>query len=178
VLPANTLALINAAIGPSPNITWVAISWTLGLAVGFTLVGRLSDIFGRRWFFIGASVLGLVGNIIGASAQSIDMLIATNCINGLAAAGQLSFHITLGELVPNAQRGPVNALILITSVPFAVFGPPVARALYVHTALQWRWSYILGVIVNAIAVLLFVIYYHPPTYVSRPSPLHNCVLTA
>lgn len=99
MLPANTLALINAAIGPSPNITWVAISWTLGLAVGFTLVGRLSDIFGRRWFFIGASVLGLVGNIIGASAQSIDMLIATNCINGLAAAGQLSFHITLGELV-------------------------------------------------------------------------------
>ncbi|KAF3037135.1 hypothetical protein E8E12_008141 [Didymella heteroderae] len=99
-------ALINVSIGPSPNITWVAISWTLGLAVGFTLVGRLSDIFGRRWFFIGASVLGLVGNIIGASAQSINMLIATNCINGLAAAGQLSFHITLGELVPNALRGP------------------------------------------------------------------------
>ena len=156
MLPANTLALINAAIGPSPNIAWVAISWTLGLAIGFTLVGRLSDIFGRRWFFI------------GASAQNISMLIATNCINGLAAAGQLSFHIILGELVPNALRGPVNALILVTSVPFAVFGPPVARALYAHTALQWRWSYILGVMVNAIAVILFVIYYHPPTYVSRP----------
>ncbi|KAH6622003.1 fungal trichothecene efflux pump [Boeremia exigua] len=164
VLPANTLALINAAIGPSPNITWVAISWTLGLAVGFTLVGRLSDIFGRRWFFIGSSILGLIGNIIGASAQSINMLIATNCINGLAAAGQLSFHITLGELVPNALRGPVNALILITSLPFAVFGPPVARALYTNTDLQWRWSYILGIIVNAIAVLLFVVFYHPPTY--------------
>ncbi|KAF3009713.1 hypothetical protein E8E13_008921 [Curvularia kusanoi] len=164
VLPANTLALINASIGPSPNITWVAISWTLGTTVGFTLVGRLSDIFGRRWFFIGASVLGLIGNIIGASAQSINMLIVTNCINGIAAAGQLSFHITLGELVPNALRGPVNALILVTSVPFAVFGPPVARALYTHTALQWRWSYILGVIVNTIAILLFVVYYRPPTY--------------
>ncbi|KAJ4371930.1 hypothetical protein N0V86_008484 [Didymella sp. IMI 355093] len=164
VLPANTLALINAAIGPSPNITWVAISWTLGLAVGFTLVGRLSDIFGRRWFFIGASVLGLVGNIIGASAQSINMLIATNCINGLAAAGQLSFHIVLGELIPNALRGPVNAAILITSVPFAVFGPPVARSLYSNTTLQWRWSYILGVIVNTVAIILYAVYYHPPTY--------------
>ncbi|KAL1598144.1 hypothetical protein SLS59_007154 [Nothophoma quercina] len=164
VLPANTLSLINAAIGPSPNITWVAISWTLGFAVGFTLVGRLSDIFGRRWFFIGSSILGLIGNIIGASAQSIDMLIATNCINGLAASGQLSFHIILGELVPNALRGPMNAFVLSTSIPFAVFGPPIARTFYTNTALQWRWSYILGVIVNVLAILLYYAFYYPPTY--------------
>ena len=49
VLPANTLTLINAAIGPSPDIIWVGISWTAGFAIGFTLVGRISDIFGRRW---------------------------------------------------------------------------------------------------------------------------------
>jgi MFS family permease len=178
VLPANTLALINAAIGPSPNITWVAISWTLGLAVGFTLVGRLSDIFGRRWFFISSSILGLIGNIIGASAQSINMLIATNCINGLAAAGQLSFQIILGEIVPNSLRGPVNSFVLVTSVPFAVFGPPVARALYTNTSLQWRWSYILGVIVNTIAILLFFIFYHPPTYVGLTLATFELKLTA
>lgn len=71
VLPANTLSLIDAAIGPSPNIIWLAVSWTTGFAVAFTLVGRLSDIFGRRWFFIGSSVLAVIGNIIGASAQSM-----------------------------------------------------------------------------------------------------------
>ncbi|KAF1846076.1 fungal trichothecene efflux pump [Cucurbitaria berberidis CBS 394.84] len=164
VLPANTLSLINAAIGPSTNIIWVGISWTAGFAIGFTLVGRLSDIFGRRWFFIAASILGLIGNIIGASAQSINMLIATNSINGLAAAGQLSFHIILGELVPNSLRGPVNAFVLSTSVPFAVFGPPVARSLYQTTALQWRWCYILGCIVNTFAITLYFFFYHPPTY--------------
>jgi MFS family permease len=94
---------------------------------------------------------------------------ATNSINGLAAAGQLSFHVILGELVPNSLRGPVNAFVLFTSVPFAVFGPPVARAFYENTALQWRWSYILGVIVNALAVLLYFFFYHPPTYVSATS---------
>ncbi|KAF2013879.1 fungal trichothecene efflux pump [Aaosphaeria arxii CBS 175.79] len=164
VLPSNTLALINAAIGPSPNIIWVSISWTAGFAVGFTLVGRLSDIFGRRWFFIASSVLGLIGVIIGSAAQNINMLIVTNSINGVAAAGQLSFHIILGELVPNSLRGPVNAFVLSTSVPFAVFGPPVARAFFENTALQWRWCYLLGVIVNALAIILYFFFYHPPTY--------------
>lgn len=122
-------------------------------------------VFGRRWFFIGCSVLALIGNIIGASAQSVNMLIGTNCLNGLAAAGQLSFNVIIGELVPNSQRGPFNALVLSTSVPFAVFGPPVARAFYERTALQWRWSYILGCIINFLAAGMYFVFYHPPSYV-------------
>ncbi|OBT82408.1 hypothetical protein VE02_08399 [Pseudogymnoascus sp. 03VT05] len=164
VLPANTLTLINESLGGSPNITWVALAWTLGFAVGLALVGRLSDIFGRRWFFIGSSLMALVGNIIGASAQSVNQLIGTNCLNGLAAAGQLSFNVAIGELVPNKLRGPFNALVLSTSIPFAVFGPPVARAFYEHTALQWRWSYILGCIINTIAAATYYFCYYPPSY--------------
>lgn len=121
-------------------------------------------VFGRRWFFIGSCMLALVGNVIGASAQSVNMLIGTNALNGLAAAGQLSFNVAIGELVPNRQRGPFNAIVLSTSIPFAVFGPPVARAFYENTALQWRWSYILGCIINFLAVLLYFFFYHPPTY--------------
>ena len=47
-LAAPNLALINADIGPDPNITWVSLVYTLTLAIGLLLVGRLSDLFGRR----------------------------------------------------------------------------------------------------------------------------------
>lgn len=43
VLPANTLSLIEVSLGASENITWVALAWTLGFAIGLALVGRLSD---------------------------------------------------------------------------------------------------------------------------------------
>lgn len=85
-------------------------------------MGRLSDIFGRRWFFIGSSILA--ANIIGVSAQSINMLIGTSTINGLAAAGQLSFSVIMGELVSNRMRGPINAFVLSTSVPLRYLDHP------------------------------------------------------
>jgi MFS family permease len=111
--------LINGDIGPSENISWVATVWTLGTAVGFLLVGRLSDIFGRKWMVMGTSTLGLIGNIMGCTATSVNYLIGANLCNGLAAAGQLSFGIILGELVPNKYRGPTVTLVFLSSAPFA-----------------------------------------------------------
>lgn len=44
VLPANTLSLIDVALGGSPNIIWVAVAWTLGFSIGLALVGRLRSV--------------------------------------------------------------------------------------------------------------------------------------
>jgi MFS family permease len=111
--------LINADIGPSTNLNWVATIWTIGSAIGFLLVGRLSDIFGRKWMVMGTSLLGLLGCIVGGTAKNIDTLVGANLMNGIGAAGQLSFGIVLGELVPNKHRGPIVTLVFASSLPFA-----------------------------------------------------------
>jgi hypothetical protein len=111
--------LINADIGPSTNLNWVATIWTIGSAIGFLLVGRLSDIFGRKWMVMGTSFLGLLGCIVGGTAKNIDTLVGANLMNGIGAAGQLSFGIVLGELVPNKHRGPIVTLVFVSSLPFA-----------------------------------------------------------
>ena len=78
---------------------------------------------------LGTEVLGLVGCIIGAVAQNIDTLIGANLCNGLAAAGQLSFGIILGELVPNKLRGVAVNAVFVTSLPFAGMGVPLSLRL-------------------------------------------------
>jgi hypothetical protein len=45
-LAAPNLALINADIGPDPNYVWISLVYTLTLAIGLLMVGRLSDLFG------------------------------------------------------------------------------------------------------------------------------------
>ncbi|KAL4999903.1 fungal trichothecene efflux pump [Aspergillus recurvatus] len=164
VMPANTLSLINAELGNSPNINWVATVWTLSSCVGFLLIGRLSDIFGRKWTVQGSMILSTVGCIVGARATYVEMLIAANVFNGIAAAGQLSFGIILGELVPNKYRGVIVTIVFMSSLPFAVFGPVLARLLIQNTSQGWRWSYYIGLILAVIGTVLYHFLYHPPRY--------------
>ncbi|KAF4465823.1 trichothecene efflux pump [Fusarium albosuccineum] len=164
VLPANTLTLINADIGPSADIAWASTIWTMGSSIGFLIVGRLSDLYGRKWMVMSTTLLGLIGCIIGGTAKNVGMLIASNGCNGIAAAGQLSFGIVLGELVPNKHRGPIIGFVFMTSLPFAVFGPIIARTLIENTEAGWRWSYYIGIILSAITLALYQFLYHPPTF--------------
>ncbi|KAL4937901.1 hypothetical protein BDV06DRAFT_215544 [Aspergillus oleicola] len=164
VLPSNTLTLINAELGNSPNINWVATVWTLSSCVGFLLIGRLSDIFGRKWVVQGSMILSIIGCIMGARATYVEMLIAANIFNGISAAGQLSFGIILGELVPNKYRGVIVTIVFASSLPFAVFGPVIARLLIQNTSQGWRWSYWIGLILAVIATVLYHFLYHPPKY--------------
>ena len=113
------------------------------------------------------NVLGLIGCIVGATAQSINQLIGANACNGLAAAGQLSFGIILGELVPNKHRGPIVTLVFLSSMPFAVFGPVIARSFILNTTghwAGWRWSYYLGIIMEVISLTLYQFLYQPPRF--------------
>jgi hypothetical protein len=62
LIPPAILGFINAELGPDPRYTWITISWNLGGAMFVTIGGRLSDIFGRRWFFIAGAVILMIGS--------------------------------------------------------------------------------------------------------------------
>jgi MFS family permease len=163
-MPSNSLALINEALGPSPNITWVALAYTLGLSVGFLIVGRLSDIFGRRWFFIGGNAFALIGAIVSATATHVESIIGGNVLGGLAGAVQMSFTVAIAELVPKKHRPLWISAIFFSSFEIACFGPVIAQALVTGTKAGFRWSFYLDIIVAGLAVILFYFFYHPPTF--------------
>ncbi|CAK7218227.1 hypothetical protein SEUCBS140593_003475 [Sporothrix eucalyptigena] len=164
VLPINVLTIINTDIGPSANIVLVPIVKTLGQGVVVLLVGRLGDIFGRRWFVIGGQTAGVIGAIMAATSKNINTLLGSTAFIGIAGAVQLSFSIVIQELVPYKHRGYVMAIQFIMSFPFGCFGPVMARSLVVHTSLSWRWCYYMNLITCGLSVVLFVVFYHPPSY--------------
>ncbi|KAI9795862.1 MAG: hypothetical protein M1835_005058 [Candelina submexicana] len=162
--PAPILAVINQDVGPNANYVWIGLVYTLTLAIGLLLVGRLSDLFGRRWFFLGASSIALIGCIVCATAKNVPALIGGTTLIGLGASGQQQFPIVIGELVPMKHRLMANGFIYLWCIPLASFAPVVANSLILHTAAGWRWCYYLLIIVNILSGLCYFLFYHPPTF--------------
>ncbi|KAJ4366143.1 hypothetical protein N0V83_007778 [Neocucurbitaria cava] len=136
----------------------------MGLAVGLTLVGRLTDTFGRRWFFISGTALGCIGSIIASTAKSINVLIGGQVLVGLSAATGYSYAFVIGELVPVKYRFIFNAIIFVFSFPTAGFGAAVSTAFITKTEAGWRWAYYLLIIINGLTTLLYAAFYFPPTF--------------
>ncbi|KAK7897204.1 hypothetical protein LTR67_005093 [Exophiala xenobiotica] len=164
IMTFNLLSIINQDLGPDPNYVWIATGYTLSGTTGAMLWGRLSDVFGRRWFFIGGNGLALLGSILGAAAPNIVTLIFAQVFIGLALPSQLSFSIALAELIPNKWRGYNNALLFFLAVPFSTFGPIIARNFVQNTSQSWRWSYYVNLILSGLAIILAVAFYHPPIF--------------
>jgi MFS family permease len=72
-----------------------------------TIVGRLGDIFGRRWFFICGAFFAMVGSLISGLAINVNMLIVGAMIKALAAATQLSYLYTIVSQVVTFRFEPL-----------------------------------------------------------------------
>ncbi|RFU26299.1 hypothetical protein B7463_g10052, partial [Scytalidium lignicola] len=163
-LIAPLLPDINADIGPSKNITWVSLIWLLTQAVTNLVAGRLSDIFGRRWFFISGSIVALIGSIFASRAQTVNQLIGAMVLLGLSSGVQLSFFWTAAELVPMRYRYLANAFMLAFTFPTNPLAPKIALTIQAQTSVKWRGCFYFMIAINCVSVACWFFFYHPPTF--------------
>lgn len=88
LMPSTILSYIIADLPPDPNYTWITVSWNVAASVMVTVGGRMSDIFGRRWFLIVGSIVALCGAVVGATASSVNQLIASGVLFGFGGGLQ------------------------------------------------------------------------------------------
>lgn len=121
------------------NITWIGLAYLVGEAVFFLLVGRISDIFGRRWFLIIGSLIGVVGHIVGATAQTINTLIGAEVLIGISAAFQISFFWVISEILPMKWRYLANSYAYPMTIPTNPLAAKIAFT-FQQTGSKWRAS--------------------------------------
>jgi len=158
------LTVINAEIGPDTNISLVPLLHTLLKGVGLLVVGRLTDIFGRRWFLIGGQILCGVGSIPCALSKDVSVLIGGTVILAIGGSVQPLYALYCQEIVPNKYRAFSQAFLTICILPFFGFGPVIGRLLVQNTVLGWRAAYWMNAAFCFASAILFFFCYFPPNF--------------
>ena len=162
-LVAPILISIGETIGPDPNIVWVSLASNLAQAVTLTMTGRLSDVFGRRYFQVLGTALALIGCIIGATAKTVNVLIGANVLVGIGSATQVSSPYLISELVPMNYRYFASSYIYALLIPVSGVAPVVATSLVAGPG-GWRSCYYILIAINVLALVCWSAFYRPPSW--------------
>lgn len=99
-LPKIIASLPSGGSLASSGYTWVGSSYALASAVVMPFYGQVSEIFGRKWVFLSAIVIFMVGSCLCGVSQNVSMLIASRSVQGVGAGGILGLvMIIIGDLV-------------------------------------------------------------------------------
>lgn len=140
--------LLQERLGLGPfAVTLTFSSYVLALIMGLVLYGHWSDHLGRRAALVLAVVVGLVGEIVFATADGLGALMAGRSLQGAAVAMAIGASgAALRELLPGHPRWASRFTLLastggvalgpIAGGYLATFGEPTRTPFMVHALLM------------------------------------------
>src|SRR5437016_14200910 len=143
---------IVASLGGLDHYAWVVTAYLLASTVSIPIWGKLSDIYGRRTFFILGMVIFLVGSALAGTSQNMTQLIIYRGIQGLGAGAMMPIAMAIiGDLFPPAERGKWQGLIVAVVGHASIVGPTLGG--WITDNWGWRWVFYVNMPVGAIAIL-------------------------
>jgi EmrB/QacA subfamily drug resistance transporter len=146
---------------------WATTAYLVTSTVSTPLYGKLSDIYGRKPFYVFAIVVFVVGSVLCGQAHSIYELAVFRALQGIGAGGLMSLAFAIiGDVVAPRERARYQAYIMTVFATSSVLGPVLGGYFAGHATLLgldgWRWIFYLNVPVGIAAVLVVLRNLHLP----------------
>src|SRR5918993_6138704 len=144
---------------------WATTSFLITSTIATPLYGKLSDIYGRRPFYLFAIGVFVVGSALCGIATSMYELAAWRAVQGIGAGGLMSLALAIiGDLVPPRQRAKYQGYFMAVFGTSSVLGPVVGGFLAGQSSILGtdgrRWIFWLNVPdgIPALAVVMRVLH--------------------
>jgi EmrB/QacA subfamily drug resistance transporter len=146
---------------------WVTTSYLITATISTPLYGKLSDLYGRRPFFLAAISIFVLGSALSGFATSMTQLAAFRAFQGLGAGGLFSLALTIiGDIVPPRERAKYQGYFLAVFGTSSVLGPVIGGFLAGQDTILgvtgWRWVFLVNVPIGIFALLLVMRSLHLP----------------
>jgi EmrB/QacA subfamily drug resistance transporter len=146
---------------------WATTAFLITATISTPLYGKLSDLYGRRPFYLGAISIFVIGSMLCGMAQSMYELAAFRALQGIGAGGLMSLALAIiGDIVPPRERARYQSMFLAVFGTSSVAGPLIggffAGADSIFGVAGWRWIFYINVPVGAAALIVVSRVLHIP----------------
>lgn len=150
---ATALPTIVGEFGGVERLPWVASSYLLTSTVSMPVVGKLSDLYGRKLLFQVSIVVFVAASLVAGLAQSMEQLIGARALQGIGAGGLLVLNFAVvGDIVPPRERGRYQGYTAAVFATASVLGPLIGG--FFVDSLSWRWVFLVNLPVGVVAFLV------------------------
>ena len=127
---STAMATIIKKLGGFESFIWVYSAYMIAMVVSTPIIGKLSDIYGRKRFFLMGLILFIVGSVLCGTAQEMNQLIIYRAIQGIGGGALMPIVFTIiFDLFPAEKRGKMMGLFGAVFGISSVFGPILGGAI-------------------------------------------------
>lgn len=150
---ATAMPAIARELGDLSLISWIVTAYLLTSTCATTIVGKLSDLYGRRWALVSCLSIFIVGSALCALATGMIPLILARALQGLGGGGLITLgHSVIGDLFPPRERGRYAALFSTVYASASVLGPILGGVLTEYAG--WPWVFWINLPLGLIALVI------------------------
>src|ERR671926_1350052 len=135
------LPKIIADLNGFEHYAWVTTAYLLASTAMIPVIGKLGDIYGRKWFIIAGVAIFLAGSALCGAAWGMTELIIFRGIQGLGAGFIFSNIFTsVADIFPDpARRAKYQGIFFGVFALSSVVGPTLGG--WITDNLDWRWGF-------------------------------------
>ena len=151
------------------HYAWVTTAYLLTSTAVVPIVGKLSDLYGRKLFLVGGTTFFILASALCGLSQDMTQLIVFRGLQGLGGGVLMSMVFTVvSAIFPPAQRGRIQGIFSGVFGLASIIGPLVGG--YLTDSLSWRWVFYVNLPLGlvALAVLWFGFPNIRPARTNRP----------
>lgn len=147
------LPRIIADLGGMEYFNWVFTIYMLASSVSVILVGKLSDIYGRKPFILTGLLIFILGSFLSGTSNTIIQLIVFRGLQGIGGGIIMSTAFTaVGDLFPPRERGRWLGVMSGVFGLSSVLGPTLGG--YIVDHYDWHWVFWIFLPVGLVALVL------------------------